>query len=417
MEKKLIACKYFVLAAATMVVLALALTALARPAFADEGSSAAAASGSASAATESAAAEPASAGAASSASETGKPVDIDPLLGGLPLTGDDYVWFGRELKLSNTEIGNDLIAAGQVVNVKNVKAEGDYRVAAQDISIKDSTAGENITVAAETVSIKDTTAKAVAAAGNTAFFSGTCDSLVMYAQTVYIDGTVNGDVVVGANTVEIGTNAHIKGTLRVEAASEPVMQRGAEVADVEFKQVENGGAYSSAEIESTLTKLSSVIIVTLTILTILGTLVVAVLAEWLFRRQTAGAAEMIRTRTGATIGTGIIAAIVAPIAVILLICLGVTLPVAGGVAFALFAMTAVAGGFMGASLFKLAFKNLGRFKCALAGGAIVGVASVIPFLGSIVSAAAFMYLLGYVLQSIYLGMREPVQQLPNELAE
>ena len=44
---------------------------------------------------------------------------------------------------------------------------------------------------------------------------------------------------------------------------------------------------------------------------------------------------------------------------------------------------------------------------ALAGGAIVGVASAIPLLGSLVRAVAVVYMVGYVLQSIYLGMREP----------
>ena len=66
---------------------------------------------------------------------------------------------------------------------------------------------------------------------------------------------------------------------------------------------------------------------------------------------------------------------------------------------------------MGASLFKLVFPRLGRFKCALAGGAIVGVASAVPLLGILVHLVAFVYMLGYVLQSIYLGMREPVSAI------
>ena len=197
-----------------------------------------------------------------------------------------------------------------------------------------------------------------------------------------------------------------------EGSATETGKSGAKVGKVEFTQSEDrsataGGASTVAAFGNGMIELWETLAVFLAIMSILGTLVVAVLAEWLFRRQTAGAAEMIRTRTGATIGSGIIGALVAPLAVILLIVFGITLPVAGGVAFTLFAMTSVATGFVGASLFKLAFKKLGRFQCALAGGAIMGVASAIPFLGSIVGALSFMYLLGYVLQSIYLGMREP----------
>ena len=393
MEAKLSSNSLFKLAAVAVLAFALALVALAQPAFADESSSAAASDSAASA-------------------ESGKPAEADSARGGLPMMGGDYVWFGRELDLSNSAVENDLIAAGQVVNIKKTTVAGDFRTAAQDIAIKDSFAGQNITAAGETVAVNNSTAKAIALAGRTAYFSGTCDELTMYAETVYIDGTVNGDVVVGANTVEIRENAHITGTLRVSASSEPVIKSGAEVGKVEFTQSEDrsataGGASAVAAFGNGMIELWETLAVFLAIMSILGTLVVAVLAEWLFRRQTAGAAEMIRTRTGATIGSGIIGALVAPLAVILLIVFGITLPVAGGVAFTLFAMTSVATGFVGASLFKLAFKKLGRFQCALAGGAIMGVASAIPFLGSIVGALSFMYLLGYVLQSIYLGMRDP----------
>ena len=330
-------------------------------------------------------------------------------IGGLPLMGDDYVWFGRNLELGQCTIVNDLIAAGQTVKLTDCVAGGSIRAAAQDIVISGSKTGENITVAAQDVTIQGCEAKAVAVAGSVVSVSGSCKELTVYAEKVFIDATVEGDVAVGANTVEIGSNARIKGTLHVSASSDPVMQRGAEVGDVEFEQSEGA---STADVESSFAALGGMLAIMAAILGIISTLLIAVLAEWLFKRHTAAAAEMIRSRTGATIGTGIIGAIVAPIAIIILICLVITLPVAGALVFALLAMTVVAGGFAGASLFKLAFPRLGRFKCALAGGAIVGVASAIPFLGSLVGVAAFMYMLGYVLQSIFLGTRNPSPAAP-----
>ena len=332
-------------------------------------------------------------------------------LGGLPLMGNDYVWFGRSLELGDCKIDNDLLAAGQNVRISNCSMPGSVRAAAQDVAIKGTKAGQNITAAAETVAITDSTANAVAAAGRTITFSGTCNELTAYGEKVFIDGTVNGDVMVGANTVEVGTNARIMGTLHVEAANDPVMQRGAEVADVDFKKADDRA--SASDVRQATTAAISLFLMMMAIISFIGTFIVAILAEWLFKRHTAAAAGMMRSRTGAMIGTGIIGALAAPIAVIILFSLGITMPVAGAATFALFAMTCVAGGFMGASVFKLAFPRLTRFKCAMAGGAIMAVAGVIPLLGSLVRAVAFMYLLGYVLQSIFLGMREPDPVIPN----
>ena len=388
-----------VIAMALTILLTLTTAFLPATAFADESSSAAAAPDVPTAP---------SAGASTAAEVVKDPTgDKWKALGGLPMMGNDYVWLGRELVLSGSSIVNDILAAGQIISLTDVSAMGDFRLAAQTINLKNCMAGENISAAAETVMIENTSAISVVATGRSVTFSGNCDEMTIYAESVFIDGVVSGDVVVGANHVEIGTNARIIGTLRVSAPSEPVMQRGAEVGDVVFTKSESSNAPSTGEVEGAVAGLASAFTIMMAIITVLGTLVVAVLEEWLFRRQTAGAAAMIRNRTGALIGTGVVAALVAPLAVIMLIGLGITIPVAGGIAFALFAMTAIAGGFAGASLFKLVFPKLGRYKCALAGGAIVGVASAIPCLGAVVGAAAFMYLLGYVLQSIYLGMRDP----------
>ena len=409
MEKKLIANRFFILAAIAVLATALACAVLVRPAAAFAADSASSASVSAD--------SPAASAQAAEAEQS--PDAADKPHGGLPMMGDDYVWFGRDLELSHATIDNDLIAAGQIVNVKDCSAAGDYRIAAQEITIKDSAAFENMTVAGQSVTIKDSAAKAVAAAGSkVAITGGSCDELTVFAEKIFIDGTVYGDVVVGGNYVEVGSNARIMGTLHVSAPSEPVMQRGAEVAEVDFTKTEsNNNPVPSADVEGILAGLASTFIILIIVVSIFGTLIIAVLAEWLFKRHTAAAANMIRTRTGATIGSGVVGAIVAPIAVIVLLGLGITAPAAGGIAFALFAITAVSCGFAGASLFKLAFPRLGRFKCALIGGAIMGVVGVVPILGSIVSVLAFMYLLGYVLQSIYLGMREPAPALVGAAAQ
>ena len=366
-------------------------------------------------------------------SSTAKPTTTTTrggLAGGLPFMGNDYVWFGRNLRLGDCKVGNDVIAAGQIVSLDKCQAKGSVRAAAETIDIYDSTAGQNITVAARVITVKNATCNALAAAAQSIDVSGSYKELTANAATVYIDATVDGDVVVGAGEVTIGKNARIKGTLHVTSPKEPVLEQGAQVGKVDFarekeelaqeetapqseeaapKQEETAPAQDEGVVEGlggVLAGIGGVLTVIATIIGVVGTFVVAVLAEWLFSRHTAEAARLVRERTVPTIVSGVVGSIAAPVAVILMLILVVTIPVAIAVILAQLAMLAVAEGFMGASLSKIAFPKLGRYKCAMAGGAIVGVASAIPFLGVLVGIVAFVYLLGYVLQSIFLGLRK-----------
>lgn len=319
--------------------------------------------------------------------------------------GNDYLWAGQVLSLDGTTVENDLLAAGQVLEVENSTVGGSVRVAGQTIKLTNVTAQQSVTAAGETVTITDSQANAVAMAGRTASFSGSCTSLAMYASEVIIDGVVEGDVTVGANKVTVGEHARVTGTLHVSAPQEPVIQNGAEVAGVDFTQEDEDG-FTSEQMSVALSGLVGAIATMLAIVGVIGTLVTAVVAEWLFSRHTAAAAELVRTRIGATIGSGIVGALAAPLAVVLLCVLVVTLPVALCLILALLAMATVASGFASASLAKVAFPKLGRYAGTLALAAIVGVAKALPILGGIVRLAAFMFFLGYVLQSIYLGLRK-----------
>lgn len=335
------------------------------------------------------------------------------------LMGNDVVWFGSHLELEDYELDNDLIAAGQTVDLKEVAAPGSIRAAAQSITMDDSSAAQSITVAGQHVSLTNTEATVIAIAAQEVSVSGACSELTVYAETVFIDGTVYGDAMIGAKTVEIGPNANIEGTLHVSAEREPVVQRGAEVEEVAFSQT----GESCKEDEGTAPDAGAILSVVLAVVSIMGTLVVAILAEWLFGHHTDAAATMARTRTGALVGTGVIGTLAAPIVAVILLVLVLTAPVAIALTCALLAMAVVAGGFAGASLLRLAAPKLGRFKRALAGGAIVGVAGALPILGTIVHAVAFAFMLGYVLQGIFLGLRDrsrahdseppsPPEQLP-----
>lgn len=321
----------------------------------------------------------------------------------LPQMGNDYLWAGESLSLDGVEVQNDVLAAGQSLRVEGCKVGGDVRMAGQNVRLAHATVQENITLAGQNVFVEDSQANAVALAGQTAEFSGTCSSLAVFASDVVINGTVEGDVTVGASTVTVGPNARITGTLHINASQEPTVEEGASVSNMDVSLSDEDDV-SAGQVGVVASGVVDTFGLLFNLVGAVGTVIVALCAEWLFKRHTKAAATMVRNRTGAVVASGVVGMLVAPLAVIAMCLLVVMLPVALSVVLALLAMAVAASGFAAASLAKVAFPRLGRFAGALASGAIVGFAKVIPVLGVLVRLAAFVYLLGYVLQSIYLGM-------------
>lgn len=383
--------------------------------------------------------------------------------------GNDAVWFGERLSLSKATVKNDLLAAGRNISVDSAKVGGSIRVAGQDILVSDTTLKQNATVAGETIQFLNTQAECVAAAGRFVSFEGSCKRFIAYANDVVINGKVEGDVEIGASHVEVGPSARITGTMHVTSGSDPVIDKKAQIGDVQvtYEKTEEPQVEESQPTEeetkeekaeepqvkeeepkeeapaeeapqqeapaeeapqqeapaqeapqqetpqeeapNPLAGVFAVFGAVFTVLGIVSTIVIALLSEWLFKRHTADAAEMVRTRTGITIGTGVVGMLVSPFALILLCILVLTLPVAGILALTLGAIAVAANGFAGASVFRLAFPKLNRFVCALVGGAIMGVMGAIPFIGTIAGIAAYVYLLGYILQVNYLRLRAEKQ--------
>lgn len=326
------------------------------------------------------------------------------------MLGRDYVWAGNNHTISGTSVANDLLLAGRIIWANDMKIGGSIRAAGNTIEVTKAKVTENITLAGNNLTIKDVDANDVCMAANKSSFEGTCSALHIYGNMIYIDGTINGDVKAAGNMIDLGPNTKIKGTLYVTAPASPDIPDGAQVGNVVFTQGEPNGFYaflgSDYDYAGLLTGVAAAMAFLVILISIIGTLIISILSEVFFKRHTAGAAKMISTRTGKTIATGIIGAIVAPIVLIILCVLIVTLPIAGALALALLALAIVSTGFMAASLFKLVFKKMGRYKVAILGGLIVGVLSAIPILGVIVAIIATVYTLGYVLQRIFLSMRE-----------
>lgn len=312
------------------------------------------------------------------------------------MLGDDIVWFGQSKLFTKTAAPNDILAAGQSIAVSSCTVSGSIRAAAEDIAIRGADVAHSITLVAKDATVSDTTAQAVAIAAGDASFSGECDALYICAEHAVIDGTVHGDVVVNADSVRLGPNARIEGAVRGSAGDQPEIASSAQHGALELS-IHTQDDKPEPALDAVSTLLAAVY-------SALACLVTAAAAEWLARKHTANAAQLAKTRTGYLVASGIIGAVAAPVAVIILCCLVITLPIAGAATFSLIALTIVSGGFTAAALGKLAFKNLGRFPAAIAMGAILGAACALPYVGKPIAAACFIFALGYSIQNAFLGL-------------
>lgn len=316
------------------------------------------------------------------------------------MLGDDTVWAGDEATFTKCTT-HDILAAGRSITVSDSSISGSLRLAGQDVKVKNTKITHSIALAGQNVTVENSTMQAAALTAYSVAFEGKAGSLYALADNVTINGKVTGDVHVSADSLTLGPDAVVEGKIVGTLGSEPSVASGAQVGTVDVT-IESGSeaedaAASSFDLGGFLLGIAS---------SVASFVALAVLAEVFFRKQTAGAAAMVRTRTGAHVGSGFIGLVVAPIAIVVLCCLVVTLPFAGALALSMVAMTMVGGAFAAASLAPLAFKNMGRFPAVIVLAAIMGVINGIPMLNLVVLVAGLAYLLGYVIQSVFLGMRK-----------
>lgn len=313
----------------------------------------------------------------------------------LGIIGNNLYWAGRTLDLKGGNVGGDVIAIGQEIDIDSAVVGGDVRTASQNVFITDTVVSGDITSAGQTVKVGEgATCAGAYLAGSTVTFAGSAKALAVGAQTVTISGTVEGDVQVDAETVTVADGAVITGKLTVHSSNQPQVARGAKVGSLDFHQKDTKEA--SRAVASPLEGMGGAIYFAIVFA------VIAIIMVWAFRRAVDGAGSMVRARPAPMLVTGLVAIVVAiPMIIVLLL----VAPLAGSVICAYGMIFFVAAPFAGASIARLIFPRWNRFGAAALGGAVAGALVAVPIVQAIAVFAAFMYLLGYVLQCIYLDMK------------
>ncbi|NHM13640.1 hypothetical protein [Xiamenia xianingshaonis] len=324
----------------------------------------------------------------------------------------DFYWAGKDLDLASTETGGDIVIAGMNLGVSDSKAAGNIRAAGMNLTFTNVSSGSNFTVAGQDINLVDCAAEGgVYCAGSTISFAGSASAGSFAAGKVVFNGTINGDASIYADAVEIGPDAVVTGTLHVESGVEPVVPESAQIGALEFEKAVDDTSVNANEAAEIVTFID----VLMKVLGIVGTILFALALAWLFRRPVEGAAAMTRSHAGRIFATGAIALVASPLLFVLLLCLVVTSSIAVALLFALVVLAMVAVPFAAASLSRLVLPKMNRFGAAAIGGVVLGIVSILPFLGVLVSLASFIYLLGYVIQAVWNARRSsPDDAAPNE---
>ncbi len=333
-------------------------------------------------------------------------------------SADNVFAADKQVSLSSEEFFS-AFAAGSIVSIDDSTANGSVFEAGQDVSISLTAVGESLYIAGNNVNVSSTKvvgnifaagnsvilddgveSNAVYATGNDVSFAGETKALYIAGSEVTISGKVDGDAYIEGADVTITDDAVITGKLKIASANEPEVSDSAKTGDYDYEQIkedENSvagkpgiGAIFWGKIKSCL-------------FWIVAMGAFGMLLVWLFNSHLENAAELLRTRPGVMIGSGVVTWFCVPI-VALIMCISYILaPVAGLLMLAYVFFLCIGLAFAGASLIKLFLPKMNPFLSALIGIAALEIIRVIPVIGFLVGCVADMYLLAYVVQRIWKG--------------
>lgn len=326
----------------------------------------------------------------------------------------DLIVAGNSASILGSTAQGNIIIAGNQASISDSNAATSVFMAGNVMSLKSVSAGGSIYVAGNNLVADNVEAKALYIAASSVTVSGTFDTVILSGDTVNLSGTVNGDAIIEANEVKIADGTVISGKLTIKSTNEPVMGNVA-YGDYSYEVIlENINEAKEAAVKVSI--LSSIISKILSrIYWIFAMAIVAVILCLLFGKQLDEAKDMIVKRTGATILSGVVMWLATPVALILLAITVIGLPTA------LFALSiyifsiAIGATFAGASLGRLVFPKLPKILASLIGVFILIILDIVPIIGVLVSIAADMYFMGYIVQKIYFNIKKEENKEENEV--
>lgn len=332
-------------------------------------------------------------------------------------SGIDTLYIANNQINIDSDLKNDLYAAGQNV-VVNGNIVDDAFIVSNNVTVNGSV-GDSLKAAGSTVNINGNIGSDLFFAGSTINISknvtvkndligaggfvtidGDVGNNIRFAgQTVEINGVVDGSVYVTADTIKIGENAIIRGTLNYRSAKEAEIASGAQVQDIQFDKIKSESKSSAKQFAGAFTSFN---LLKLFAAIILGLLLVYIFPKTSNKFVRDGFGEL-----GRNLLIGLVASIVMPTVLIILLASIFGYQVAaivGSVYLALYlGAGAYAGILLGALIVKLFDKKdyKADWKAVIVGQVAIGIIMIIPLVGWIASLFIFMVALGSILKLSY----------------
>ena len=310
---------------------------------------------------------------------------------------------GRSVSMTDAEAQGSVMIAGQEVNIGTSLVAESLYAAGNTVSVRDTVVGGNIYAAGNNVVIgENVSGNGVYAAGSSVVFSGETRGAYLAAESVTLDGVIDGDVRISADNVTVTKNAVVKGELNIASSNEPDISDAADINDYKYDQITEGDedaaeAASKGGIIAMFLGMLGKCMYWIVAMAVFGLLLCCFFGDHLDRALT-----FMKERPGAMIGTGIISWLAIPVAAILLCCSYILAPIGGMLMLAYVLLLCAGLAFTGASVARLVFPKMNVFLSAIIGIAVLEVIRMIPFVGLLVGIAADMYLLAYVVQSLWM---------------
>ena len=311
---------------------------------------------------------------------------------------------GKEINTNGAEADGSLYIAGQKVSINESVVKESLFAAGEELDLKDTQVSGNVFVAGKTLDMDDLSSNSVYAIAESVSFEGETNYLCASGTTVVVDGTVNGDAQITGDNVIIKDSAVITGELTISSSQDPDVSDDAEVGQLTFNKVDK-----DADTAPTLSLGARILKkITSGLYWIVAMAAFGMLLCWLFDKHLSTAANYIKNRTAPMIVSGILGWMCIPLAALLLCCSYILAPIAGMLTLAYVLLLCAGLAFAGASIARIIFPNMNVFLSALIGIAALEVIRLIPVIGVLVGIAADMYLLGYVIQCLWLNRKQKV---------
>ncbi len=328
------------------------------------------------------------------------------------VTGDVYA-FGSNVTVTGT-IDRDLIAAAQRITIDGV-VNGDVRAAAQDVVINGRVEG-NVTSGSQylTLGRQGQVAGSVLGGAQSILVQGQVDrGVTAGASTLQIAGAVGGNVDARVETLLIDPSARIAGQLSYRSQSEAVIPVGTVAGGVQFQQTERQNRDRDRQEQR---GPFAGFFGFFSLVWLVGSIIAGVLLVHFLPGFAAGTVDQVRERTLPSLGLGLVALFVVPLAVLFIAITLIGLPIAFlvgvGYVVALYVGWLLLGLAVGVLLLELVRRRNATLRAdprwlVILGLVVLYVLTHLPYVGGLAAFVGLCLGLGALLLQLAAERRQP----------